>query len=77
MRSQLVDGALSQLLYVSTAIGTQTQPNSSPFGSLAVCFLASAANAAAPSVVPASDMMLDVRDVTVKSSAAGFPIPSH
>ncbi|KAL5484030.1 hypothetical protein EMCRGX_G020457 [Ephydatia muelleri] len=74
MRSQLVDGALSQLLYVSTAIGTQTQPNSSPFGSLAVCFLASAANAAAPSVVPASDMMLDVRDVTVKSNPPVFQI---
>ena len=45
-----------QLPYVTTASGIQTQPNSSPFGSLAVCFLASAAKAAAHSVVPASDM---------------------
>ena len=36
--------------------------------------MALAAKAAAHSVVPASDMMLNVRgDVTVKSSAAGFP----
>ena len=52
------------------AIGTQTQTSTSHL----VCFLASAARAVALYVIPASDMKLDGRgDVTIKSSAAGFP----
>ena len=64
---------LALVIMCLNSFGTQTQPNFSHFGSFAVCFLASAAKAAAASVLSASDMMLDVRgDVTVKSSAAGF-----
>ena len=56
-----------QLQYISTARGTHTQPH---FGSSAVCFLVSAASAAAPTLILAS---AKTGDVTVMSKVAGLP----
>ena len=50
-----------QLQYVSTARGTHFQPSSAHLGSLAVCFLFSAASAAAPTLLLASAKIAGVR----------------
>ena len=66
---------MPQLPKVSTARGMQAQPSSWHLASFAVCFLHSAAYAAAPAVELASLKVAGVRgDVTVMSRAAGDPL---
>ena len=58
----------------STTSGMQTQPNSSHFLSLVLCFLFSATKAAEPAIMLASSKTLVCSvDVTDKSKAAGLP----
>ena len=60
-----------QLPYFSTAKGMQTQPSSSHFGSLAVCFLQKLLHPMLYLLLTC--MILDARgDVTVKSSVASY-----
>ena len=57
------------------ASGTQDQPSSAHFTSLALCLRSSADRAAAPVLALPSDKMADDRgEETVKSNAAGFPL---
>ena len=71
----MVWASLPQFPYVSTARGIHTQSISEHLGSFALCFLASASSAAAPSGKLAAVRMEGIKgEVTVMSRAACFPL---
>ena len=72
-REKEVWASLPQFPYVSTARGIHTHPSSEHLGSFALCFLASASSAAAPSDKLAAVRMEGIKgEVTVMSRAACF-----
>ena len=77
MRGQAGEGSLGFPSQVSTARGIHTHPSSEHLGLFALCFLASASSAAAPSNKLAVRMEGIKGEVTVMSKAACFPLPSY
>ena len=76
MQEKALRASSPQAPYVSTASGMHCQPSSEHFVSFCSCFLDSAAFAATPAEIPASETILGLSgEVTVMSKAAVSLIP--